>query len=321
MPLGPLAPAAPAGAGSARAGPATVDGLGRARRERRRLPRLPTDDSPCGAPGRRRSGPGRLGLRRRAPSRCIAAIARSPREPRAGMRPTCRAKSIRSKSMRRRASRPSRYSWKSTPSNSARRPVGAKPGGSSGPVNVAVPRQWNAALRLPGRRTVPRPARTSGPAAHATPRSRTPGRRLPAHLRRPGRVVVDDVVRHEPEQPIGVVAVPCRQIVLGVRTQPLEVDAGLRCPRYRGNTACSVRCLRASVLRGQPDSGDGGGGIGAGRFAGWGRAVAGSNPVSPMRTRARQRRGSPTTVGLSSRARVADSVSRWLDWTEANRTL
>jgi hypothetical protein len=26
-------------------------------------------------------------------------------------------------------------------------------------------------------------------------------------------------------------------------------------------------------------------------------------------------------VGRSSRARVADSVSRWLDWTEANRTI
>lgn len=29
----------------------------------------------------------------------------------------------------------------------------------------------------------------------------------------------------------------------------------------------------------------------------------------------------PTPVGRSARARVADSVSRWLDWTEANRTI
>src|SRR4051794_9740547 len=29
----------------------------------------------------------------------------------------------------------------------------------------------------------------------------------------------------------------------------------------------------------------------------------------------------PTPVGRTARARIADSVSRWLDWTEANRTL
>jgi hypothetical protein len=29
----------------------------------------------------------------------------------------------------------------------------------------------------------------------------------------------------------------------------------------------------------------------------------------------------PPPVGRSARARVADSVSRWLDWTEANRTI
>ena len=38
---------------------------------------------------------------------------------------------------------------------------------------------------------------------------------------------------------------------------------------------------------------------------------------------ARQRPGgtAATAQGRSSRARVADSVSRWLDWTEANRTI
>jgi hypothetical protein len=50
-----------------------------------------------------------------------------------------------SKAIRSRPTRPSRYSWKSTPSSSHRRPVGANPGGSSGPVCVAQPRQWNAA--------------------------------------------------------------------------------------------------------------------------------------------------------------------------------
>ena len=37
-----------------------------------------------------------------------------------------------------------------TPSSSQRRPVGAKPGGSSGPVCVPPPRQWKAARGSPG---------------------------------------------------------------------------------------------------------------------------------------------------------------------------
>ena len=50
-----------------------------------------------------------------------------------------------SNTIRSRATLPSRYSWKSAPSNSIRLPVGGMPGGSIGPVCVAVPFHQNAA--------------------------------------------------------------------------------------------------------------------------------------------------------------------------------
>ena len=142
-----------------------------------------------------------------------------------------------SNTIRSRATLPSRYSWKSAPSNSTRLPVGEARADRSARVRgPAAPPEGRPRTVRADQRT---PHRLEGHVG-----KRAPGVfEEPAHVAvathglGPGGIVVDDVLGHQLEQPLGLVRVPGGEPLLGELLGPLQAHG--RCCGGLGHLSSS----------------------------------------------------------------------------------